>query len=650
MCGIAGFFSRSSGPSLEEALTAALRSLSHRGPDDEGHALLRSAAGTVGLGHRRLSIRDLSRAGRQPFSKDGCLLVANGEIYNADELRRSLQDAGHRFRSGSDSEVILHGYLEHGIGILERLNGMFAFGLWDGRRRRLLLARDRLGIKPLLYGVTSSGLAFASELRTLLEWPGISRRLDPQALHQYLMLGYTLAPVTIVQGIQKLEPGHYLLFDAADGSLTRKQYWSLENAFREPCAEVGSDADEKLWHRLSASVAERTIADVPVGTFLSGGVDSSVISALLGRRAPRSKSFCCDFREETFSEGEQAARSARSLGLDHQRKLLEPPRPEQMPALVRAADEPFADTSFVPCYRLSAFARQQVTVILSGDGADELLAGYATYQADGVHSLTRRLPLRLRNWLAGPLANRVQADSRKVGLRFKARQFLSAAASSAPRAHALWRCLWWPQELERLLGADLRRELERAGSDPLRPIEERFDRVRDLPFLQQSLYADLCTWLPDDILHKVDRASMAHGLEVRVPFLDHRFVAWCAGLPPRLKLRGATGKWILRRAAGRFCPELQLQRRKLGFNAPVGQWLNGSLAGWADELVDASTELAGDWLGDPGVLGEYLDQHRRGAADHSFRLWGLFWLLEWIRQTDTTLSAEFPAAAASAVS
>ncbi len=641
MCGIVGFFDVGPVSRWEAALATAVASLTHRGPDDCGSHLAQTPRGTIGLGHRRLSIRDLSPAGRQPlFSEDGQVaVVCNGEIYNDAELRAELEGRGHRFSSQSDNEVLIHGFEEYGPELLPRLDGMFAFALWDGRSGRLWLGRDRLGIKPLLYARTATGLVLGSEIHGLADWPGVSRRVSLRALHQYLTFGYALTPLTLLADVQKVRPGHLLCYDPGRGTLNESCYWSLEDAFRagSSIGQNGTAPEGELWSLLSDSVHRRQVADVPLGSFLSGGVDSTAISAVLGRAAPGSQTFCCDFPEDTFSEAREAQAAARSLGLEHASLTMALPTPEEMPALVRAADEPLGDSSFLPYYRLSQFARQRVTVALSGDGADELMAGYLTYRANGYHRLVRRLPGALRGWMARSLAPAIRPGMTKVGAAFRARQFLAAADTDGGRAHALWRCLWLPEDVAGMLPPEVLEELRREESDPLDDVAANFRRVGDLPFLQQALYVDLSTWLLDDILPKVDRASMAHALEVRVPFLDHRFVEWCAGLPPELKLRGRTGKWILRRAARRHVPGIRFQRRKQGFNSPVGHWLNGAVRPWAREHLEDGQAASAGWLRPDGVHRDYWQEHRRGAADHGFKLWSLVWLMEWMRQMKATV-------------
>ncbi|MCI0651512.1 MAG: asparagine synthase (glutamine-hydrolyzing) [Planctomycetes bacterium] len=655
MCGIAGYFAPPGRDAWRAAFPSLLESLRPRGPDDGAHIFRESPCGVVALGHRRLSIRDLSAAGRQPMANETerIFLVCNGEIYNAEALRAQLERAGHRVRSQSDSEVILHGFEEWGIAVLERLNGMFAFGLWDDSAQSLYLARDPLGIKPLLYIEALGGIVFSSEQRGLLDWPGLDPAIDLAALHEYLSFGYTHTPRTLVREIRKLPPGCYLKHDARRGSSTIAEYWSLEAAFRRGAADHAASAPgnapaSELWERLRRSVSMQCVSDVPLGSFLSGGIDSSAIAACFAAESPAGATFCCDFAEETFSEGRAAARVAASVGLSHHHYLLSPPAAAAMPALIRAADEPFADTSFVAYHGLARYAREHVTVALSGDGADELLAGYITYAADGYHALLGCLPYGLRAWLAGAVAPRVVARSAKVGAAFKLRQFLSAAAEPRARAHAYWRALWWQRDLASVLTRDARRRLAECASDPFAEIERRFVRVGDLPFLEQALFVDLSTWMLDDILHKVDRASMAHGLEVRVPYLDHTLVEWCAALPSAWKRSRGRGKRVLREAVRRHAPHLAYERKKLGFNAPVGSWLNGSLRAWSDERLANAREICGDWLDVDAVEERFLAPHRAGAADYSFKLWSLLWLVGWMEETGVRLSAAAAAAAARA--
>ena len=641
MCGIVGFIAKGTPSDWAEPLARATRALSHRGPDDEDMLLLPAGDFTVGLGHRRLSILDLSAAGRQPMvTPDGrYALVCNGEIYNAAELRSELEARGRRFRSHSDNEVILHGFAEFGQDFVSRLNGMFAFAVWDNVERRLWIARDRVGIKPLLYRQTADGFVFASELRVLADWPGASRRVDPRALHQYLVFGYTLTPLTLLEGIRKLRPAHLMSHQVGSGRFAERCYWRLADAFRE-CWRPNGDRrspETQLIDRLGAAVERHRASDVPLGSFLSGGVDSTVVSALLAERDGEPRTFCADFRESNYSEAREAEAAARSIGVLHERHDMTPPTAGDMQRLVRMADEPFADSSFVAYDQLSAFARRRITVALSGDGADELLAGYVTYRADRYHRYLRMLPLVSRRWMAGSVATAIKPGRTKVGFAFKARQFLQVADADAARAHALWRMLWSPTDVGQMLAPAQVERLDRLASDPVGDVADHFAEVRDLPFLHQALYVDTSTWLLDDILHKVDRASMAHGLEVRVPFLEHPFIEWCAALPAHFKLNGRTGKWLLRRAVRQRFPAVQFQRRKQGFNSPVGHWINHALRGWADELFADARASLGDWFRPDGAHSTCLAEHRSGRADHGYKLWGLLWLLEWRRQVGATL-------------
>ena len=636
MCGLFGFFDRRQLPSWESHLRSAVDSLRHRGPDDRGEFLEPGPHGWTGLGHRRLSIRDLSPRARQPFvTPDRKLaLVANGEIYNAEPLRDALERRGHRFVSQSDSEVLLHGYREYGPEIARRVEGMLAFAIWDAEKQRILIGRDRLGIKPLLYARTDHGIAFGSELRGLLDWPGVSSNLCPRGVHEFLTHGYVTTPHTIVESVQKLRPGHIAHYDLATGEFREEAYWSLENAFRAGGASA-ADPSQAFWELFESAVDKRLVSDVPVGVYLSGGLDSRSVAAVATRKSNEQlTSLCCEFQERTYSEGDEARRVAEQLSLDHQSFVLPAPSADEFSRLVRLADEPLADTSFVACERLAAFARQHATVILSGDGADELLAGYITYRADRYHRLVQKLPLPVRHFLSNQVATKIPTGWSRVGPAFKARQFLGAAPCDAVLAHQRWRTLWWPNELETILDSDTLSALRQ--HDPNRNPREAFERLHDLPFLEQSLYVDLTTWLVDDILHKVDRASMAHGLEVRVPFLDHHLVEFCAALPSEWKLQGSTGKRILRHALAANAPELPPQRGKKGFNAPVGHWLNGPLRSVLEELKHDSPDH--DWLRSTPDLRRRIAEHQSGRSDHGLKLWPLAWLVEWTRQTGATLS------------
>src|SRR5579875_981774 len=549
--------------------------LRHRGPDDEGYY----ADGAV-LGARRLSIIDLA-GGHQPIpNEDGTVwVVQNGEIYNFPEIRAEAARRGHRFRTRSDTEVLVHLYEDHGPDLVDRLEGMFAFAVWDARRRRLVLARDRMGKKPLHYARPRGGLVFASELKALLRHPAVAPALS--------------AP-------------------APDG-----------NGAGVP------DAAERLVQLLEAATARRLLSDVPLGAFLSGGIDSSAVAALMTRHsASRVKTFSIAFEERSFDESRYAREVAACLGTDHHAEVM---APAVMAALAsrlgEILDEPLADASILPTYLLSRFTRRYVTVALSGDGGDELFAGYPTYQA---HQVARRLAWTPRPVLAGAraLAGRLPISYADLSLDFKIRRFLSGLGHPLALRHTLWLGTFGPHELSEVLAPDVWRAVE--ADDLLAEVRGHLRAARDRGWLGTLLYLDAKLYLQDGVLVKVDRASMACSLEVRCPFLDTAVVEFASRLPAHEKLRGLTTKVVLKRALKGLLPDRILHRRKKGFGVPVGAWIRGP---WRDLFCDVLSRdrLARQGLLNPQAVARLLDEHLAGTHDHRKKLWNLFVLQIWHR-------------------
>jgi asparagine synthase (glutamine-hydrolysing) len=628
MCGIAGSLTWDRAVDLA-ALDAMTGRLAHRGPDAVGVW----AHGPIGLGHRRLSIIDTTTDNNQPlWDVAGELVIAfNGEIYNFQELRRDLMDLGARFRTHGDTEVILQAYLHWGESCLERFNGMFAFALWDTRRRQLFLARDRLGEKPLYYvELPQHGLVFASEPRALRAHPAVSRTVDPVGLAHYLTHNYGLGR-GLLEGLKRLAPGHYLV--CAEGwPPQQRSYWNLAAAYRAKRVFASEDAAaDELLAMLDDATRLRLVSDVPLGAFLSGGVDSSAVVAAMARSLPSAQvhTFSMGFGIPSFDEVDQARTVARHLGLDHRDRVAEAEAADTIRAMIWAADEPLADTSFIPTYRLAAFAREHVTVALSGDGADECLAGYETYAADRLH--------RMLGWLPGPLARGLwrAADGllpvsfSKVSLDYKLRHFLAALHLPLPRAHASWRNIVQPEQRAGLMQPDWLDLLADETADTFSRVAGHFAAVADCHWVDQANYVDIKTWLADDILVKVDRATMAHGLEARPPFLDHRFVELTAALPADWKLKGFAKKYLLRRALRERLPHAVLYGQKRGFNAPVSQWLAGPLRGFALDAL-ASPRLK-DYVR-PDAVAQLWREHDARLRDHGLKLYGLTCLALWLDQ------------------
>lgn len=620
MCGIAGWLSWREPPSIEvvEAMTARLI---HRGPDAGGVR----AFGPAVLGHRRLAVVDLSERAAQPMtSADGAVSLAyNGEIYNFRELRAELQAAGHAFRSDSDTEVVIEGYRRWGLDVIGRLNGMFAFALWDGAARRLILARDRMGEKPLFYAEAAGGIVFASELRALTVHPGVERRVEPAAVAMILAAGYCAGGLSPIQGTKRLPAAYYLVAEEGSAaSLVR--YWDPLPAFVAKSRHRSeAEAAEELDALIADAVARRMVADVPLGAFLSGGTDSAVIVGAMGRLGPAEavRAFSIGFDQSEFCELDDARAAARHFGVAHREEVMRGNLADDLPAIVASMDEPLADTSIIPTWRLARFARRHVTVALSGDGADEIFAGYPTYVADRLRRATAWIPGPFTAALADLVRRLVPDSPGKVPLDFKIKRFLDGHRLSADRAHVHWRIL---------LDDGMRRSLGRPGRlpelDAYSPFAPFAAEAAALDPLDRALYVDMKTWMADDILVKVDRCSMAHSLEVRAPFLDHRLVEFAASLPARWKLRGLRGKHLLKRSQqGRLPPAAM--GRKRGFNAPVSYWFRGELR----DLGRAATSspILAEWVRPDGV--EHLwSEHQSGRRDHGLGLFALTCLGLWL--------------------
>ncbi len=625
MCGIAGWLSWARPPSLSivQAMTARMAA---RGPDASGAVTL----GPLALGHRRLSVIDATAAANQPMASTDkrYWIVFNGEIYNFLALRRDLEAQGVLFSTRSDTEVILEAHRRWGVECLSRLEGMFAFALWDSATQTLLLARDRLGEKPLHYARDSrGGLVFASDLNAILEHPEIDAAVSPRALGQYLALNYVLDDACMVEAVAKLPAAHFLAA-GPKGVEGPCPYWDLASHFRAKrrFASESAAADE-LRQRLDSAVDRQMISDVPIGAFLSSGIDSSSVTAAMVAKSGRERiqTFSIDFDVEGFNEATDARRLARHLGVEHHDRHVTADMARDLPRIVAAAAEPMADTSIIPTYYLAAFARESVTVCLSGDGADESLAGYPTYQADRLYRATSRLPPPVLR-VAGRLIERFWPPALgKVSAEYKLKQFLRGHGLTPDRAHYFWRTIFAEDERRSLL-----RQEHRAAAlaeDPFAGFTRHFAAVADCDPLDRALYVDLKTWLPADILVKVDRMTMAHSLESRAPFLDRGMIEFAAQLPPEYKLRGFQTKHVLRLSQRLRLPRRTTHGRKLGFNAPVSRWLRGELRdlGRAASLSAAMREFFA-----PAQIERVWRDHETGRADNGYRLFGLICLGLWL--------------------
>jgi asparagine synthase (glutamine-hydrolysing) len=627
MCGIVGSLSWNVPPDARVIGRMNAR-LVHRGPDAEGVVV----RGPVALGHRRLAIIDVSEASNQPMADHTgqFWIVFNGEIYNYREIRAILTSEGARFRSSGDTEVVLEAYKRWGLECLQRLNGMFAFALWDEARGRLFLARDRAGEKPLFYQpLDDGGIIFASELKALREHPALSHRINPRALGHYLSLNYLLTSESIIDGVRKLAAAHYLVVERGK-TLRESRYWDLSQHFRNKRRYRSEDtAAEALSALIDDAVRLRLVSDVPLGAFLSGGIDSAtIVGGMCRLRSPsENQAFTIGFTEKTYNEVPEARETARFFGVDHRTHVIEADMAKALPGITYHGDEPFADTSIIPVYYLAAFARQHVTVCLSGDGGDEIFAGYDTYLADKIHRATRWVPTWLTRGLQHGVDTLWPVSFNKVSIDYKLRQFLRGHPLDAPRAHYLWRTIFSDDEKLSLLRPEWRAAV--AESDPFLHFRRYFDDVSDCHYLDQMMYVDIKTWLVDDILVKVDRATMAHSLESRAPFLDHRLIEFAASLPVEWKLNGWRKKHLLKLSQRGRLPSGLSRRRKVGFNAPVSRWFAGPLSEWARSAT-SSDEMA-EWL-DAREIERLWREHLVGRRDNGLKLFGLTCLGLWMKQ------------------
>lgn len=633
MCGIVGAVWDDGGPPLDEkALRAMADRIAHRGPDDSGTHLDDHAA----LGFRRLSIVDLA-GGHQPLSnEDGTVwTVFNGEIYNFPSLRRRLEARGHTLKTQGDAEVIVHLYEDEGPAFVALLRGMFALAVWDARRRTLVLARDRLGQKPLLYRYDHDGkrLLFASELKALLALPAddFPRRVDPVAVDQYLTYGYVPHPKTILEGVNKLPPAHYAVWHEGRLSLTRywEPDWNLETDL-----PPGDDV-ERLRELLADAVREQMIADVPLGAFLSGGVDSTIIVGLMQKASSRPvRTFAIGFDDPAFDETRHAEAAARFLGTEHHTFRIEPRAWEAIPALVEQFDEPFADSSALPTWYVARETRREVTVALTGDAGDELFAGYDRYRGVALAAQLDRLPERARAVLSGPLARAIPVSAKaKTPLR-KVRRWLEAVGAGPVARYLHWVSMFDEPSRAALYADGWLDALAADGSpDPADVLSRAFDAGSKRDPVTRATIADILTYLPGDLLVKVDMASMAHGLECRSPFLDHRVVEFAAALPLRrkLRLRGGRSKVVLKEAFADLLPPGLRNRPKMGFGVPIDRWFRGPLQ---DELraVLLDPVALDRGLFRPEAVARLIDEHAQGKRDHAYKLWGLLMLESWFRR------------------
>ena len=632
MCGIAGFIDRQTRLSADEragVLDRMCRRIAHRGPDDQGTMLVEGVA----LGMRRLSIIDLA-GGNQPISnEDGQInVVFNGEIYNYRELQPPLEARGHRFRTNSDTEAIVHAYEEYGAACVEHFRGMFAFAIWDASDQTLFIARDRAGKKPLYYTLTPEGtLVFGSELKSLLEHPEVRREINLEALDAYFSFGYVPDPLSILRNVHKLPPGSHLTFRG--GRVSIQSYWDFRyEETVENTERTEDDYLEELRALLDEAVRVRLVADVPLGACLSGGVDSSTVVGLMARATERPvKTFSIGFHEDSYSELKYARIAAKRFATDHHEFVVTPDICQVVDELAWHLDEPFADSSSIPTYMVSKLAREHVKVVLSGDGGDELFAGDTRYVVDRRRSPLGRLPGFLRRGIVEPV-------SRSLPHGAWGRNFLYNVALDPLDRYIDSVSIFTALNKPSLYTGDVRRQIRRDanGDGDLRPqalFRRHADRVGTREPLDRLLYLDSKTYLPGDILTKVDRMSMAVSLEARVPLLDHRLIDFVTRIPARFKMRGLETKHIFKRAVADLVPPEILNRPKRGFGMPIQEWINQQLRGRIRETLTEPRTMQRGYV-EPGYVRLLLDEHERQRRDHSAQLWSLFMLELWHRNLE----------------
>jgi asparagine synthase (glutamine-hydrolysing) len=625
MCGITGWANLDSHApppdGARDLLHAMCERMVHRGPDSEG---LFATTG-VALGMRRLAIIDLVTGEQPAHNEDRSVsVILNGEIYNYRELRTSLEKRGHSFRSASDTEVLPHLYEEYGDAIVDHLNGMFAFALWDSRRRRLLIARDRFGEKPLYWGVFDKTLLFASEPKVLLAHPAVRPSLNLQALRQYLSFDYVPAPLSIYEGINKLPAAHKLTLEG--GSVNVERYWRLSYETKQPVPSE-REAAEHLRELMADAVRLRLVSDVPLGVLLSGGVDSSTIAALAVRASSEAvKTFSISFAEASFDESAYARGVAKFLGTDHHEERLSANLAANLVSEIGSwMDEPFSDPSLVPTYLLSRFTRKHVTVALGGDGGDELFAGYQMYAGHRWAEVYKHVPAALRHGFVEPLVRLLPVKTKNLSFDYKAVRFVTGANYDTVARHHIWFGSFTPDQQQQLLTPAA---LDASDNEIYADARVIAAECEDDDLVTRMQSVDTRLYLAEDILTKVDRASMAVSLEVRAPFLDPRVAEYAASLPCNYKLRRMKTKYILKKAVRDMLPGFVTRRGKKGFGVPVAEWLKFNLRPLARDLL-SSERVRRAGVFNPEYVARLQDEHERGVANHRKLLWTLLMFELW---------------------
>lgn len=624
MCAICGTINFDGRPVDRERLAAMRDIMTNRGPDHAGEWFGEGA----GLGHRRLKVIDLSAQGNQPMPNEdeSVWVVLNGEIYNFPDLRKHLVDRGHRFRSTSDTEVIVHGYEEWGEDVIRKLDGMFAIGIWDTKKRKLLLAVDRYGKKPLYYLRKGKTLHFASESKAFAPMPEFQAKVNPRAIECYLHYLATTVKHSVFEGVERIRPGHYHVYEGDAEVERREKYW--EPNFSEKQRLGGEEAQDAVDEQLRKAVRKRLISDVPLGAFLSGGVDSSVVVAIMAGMIDKPvRTFSVGFKEHDFSELEYAKLVAERYGTDHHQIILEPDVRSVLPSLVWEYGEPFADSSALPVYFVSKAAKELVTVALTGDGGDETFGGYDLFRAS---YYSRLLGKAMPGFLRGMLEERLlgKGNLRDVkGLKRKLSTLLTHGSADPAKRHGFW-LGFTPADREQLYTPEFREALD--GFQAWQFYDEYYPKVLDLDLIDQNLFLTMVGRLPNEYLVKMDVASMKVALELRSPFLDVELGELSSRIDPLLKVRGGEPKHLLKKVAERYIPKQLIYRPKQGFSLPLKHWLRKDFAPVVEELLPNGSLVRDKWFRPEAIRG-YIDQHAAKQADHTHRLWALLWLEIWHR-------------------
>lgn len=624
MCGIVGIVRREGQSADAGVLAQMCDAIRHRGPDEEGSYV----KDRIGLAMRRLAIIDI-RGGQQPIHNEDCTawIVFNGEIYNYQSLRASLERLGHKFYTDSDTEAIIHAYEEYGAECPTHLRGMFAFAIWDDRTEELFLARDRVGKKPLLYADTGNQLIFASEFSALLKHPDISREVNTEAIDKYLSFMCVPAPLTAFRGIKKLEPGHTLRYKQ-DGTIEIKRYWLPD--FNTKLHINEEEAGRRAIELLREAVRIRLISEVPLGAFLSGGIDSSAVVALMSEESSAPvKTFSIGFEEQDFSELHHARRIAEHFGADHHEFIVRPDALEVLPTLVEHYGEPYADSSAIPTYYVAKETRRHVTVALNGDGGDESFAGYERYAAMRIAETYHKLPNALRKTFIERAFEWMPAPEHSRHRLRRAKRFMKAASLPKVERYLRWVSAFDTEAKQQLYTDDFRHRTSASSSAEC--LAPWFAKANGAGIVDATLLTDMMTYLPNDLLVKVDIASMAVSLEARSPFLDHKVIEFAASLPEKYKLRGLTTKYLLKRVLEKLLPAENLNRRKMGFGVPIGHWLRAEMQPFLRETLLSEKSL-GRNLFKPEVVKQLIEQHTRGGRDHASKLWTLLMLELWFER------------------